>query len=192
MRYIEFNPTWMQPTSIIKNETVPLLKKDSAYLEKNHLELLDLKGNLVPTSNIDMKKLSAEHFPYLVRQQPGPWNALGAIKFMFPNKYDIYLHDTPSKSLFNRGSRAFSHGCIRVNKPVDLAVKLLAGTDYDREKINEVIATRLTTRANLKEPLDILLLYWTCGIDKDGKLFFVPDIYDRDPAVLTELDKAMR
>lgn len=192
MRYIEFNPTWMQPTSIIKNETVPLLKKDSAYLEKNHLELLDLKGNLVPTSNIDMKKLSAEHFPYLVRQQPGPWNALGAIKFMFPNKYDIYLHDTPSKSLFNRGSRAFSHGCIRVDKPVDLAVKLLAGTDYDREKINEVIATRLTTRANLKEPLDILLLYWTCGIDKDGKLFFVPDIYDRDPAVLRELDKAMR
>jgi L,D-transpeptidase YcbB len=192
MRYIEFNPTWMQPTSIIKNETVPKLKKDSTYLEKEHLELLDLKGNVVPTSTLDMKNLSASHFPYLVRQQPGPWNALGAIKFMFPNKYDIYLHDTPSKSLFSRGSRAFSHGCIRVDKPVDLAVKLLEGTEYDRKKINEVIATRVTTRVNLKEPFDILLLYWTCGIDKNGKLFFVPDIYDRDPAVLRELDKTMR
>jgi murein L,D-transpeptidase YcbB/YkuD len=192
MRYIEFNPTWMQPTSIIKNETVPKLKKDSTYLEKEHLELLDLKGNLVPTSTIDMKKLSADHFPYLVRQQPGPWNALGAIKFMFPNKYDIYLHDTPSKSLFSRGSRAFSHGCIRVDKPADLAEKLLAGTEYDRKKIKEVIDTRVTTRVNLKEPLDILLLYWTCGIDKNKKLFFVPDIYDRDQDVLRELDKAMR
>jgi murein L,D-transpeptidase YcbB/YkuD len=192
LRYIEINPTWMQPTSIIKNETVPSIKKDSTYLEKNHLELLDLQGNPVPTSSLDMKKLSASHFPYLVRQQPGPWNALGAIKFMFPNKYDIYLHDTPSKSLFNRGSRAFSHGCIRVDKPVDLAERLLAGTEYDRKKINEVIATRVTTRVNLTEPLDILLLYWTCGIDKNGKLFFVPDIYDRDQAVLRELDKPMR
>jgi murein L,D-transpeptidase YcbB/YkuD len=192
MRYIEFNPTWMQPTSIIKNETVPKLKKDSTYLEKEHLELLDLKGNLVPTSTLDMKNLSADHFPYLVRQQPGPWNALGAIKFMFPNKYDIYLHDTPSKSLFARGSRAYSHGCIRVDKPVDLAVKLLEGTEYDRKKINEVIATRVPTRVNLPEKLDILLLYWTCGIDKNKKLFFVPDIYERDQAVLRELDKAMR
>jgi L,D-transpeptidase YcbB len=192
MRYIELNPTWMQPTSIVKNETVPSMKKDSAYLQKNHLELLDLKGNPVPDSSIDLKKLSASHFPYLVRQEPGPWNALGAVKFMFPNKYDIYLHDTPSKSLFSRGSRAFSHGCIRVDKPVDLAVKLLEGTEYDRKKINEVIATRVTTRVNLAEPIDILLLYWTCGIDKNGKLFFVPDIYERDPSVLRELDKTMR
>jgi L,D-transpeptidase YcbB len=192
MRYIEFNPTWMQPTSIIKNETVPMMKKDSNYLAKNHLELLDLKGNPVSISKVDMKKLSASHFPYLVRQEPGPWNALGAIKFMFPNKYDIYLHDTPSKSLFSRGSRAFSHGCIRVDKPIDLAEKLLAGTEYDRKKINEIISTRVTTRVNLPQPLDILLLYWTCGIDKNGKLFFVPDIYDRDLAVLMELDKAMR
>lgn len=192
MRYIEFNPTWMQPTSIIKNETVPMLKKDSTYLEKNHLELLDLKGNPVPAFSLDRKTLSASHFPYLVRQKSGPWNALGEIKFMFPNRYDIYLHDTPSKSLFSRGSRAFSHGCIRVNKPVELAEKLLAGTEYDRKKINEVIATRVITRVNLPQPLDILLLYWTCGIDKNGKLFFVPDIYNRDPAVLRGLDKTMR
>jgi len=192
MRYIDFNPTWTQPTSIIKNETIPKLKKDSTYLEKEHLVLLDSKGNLVPTSKLDMKNLSASRFPYIVRQEPGPWNALGEIKFMFPNKYDIYLHDTPSKSLFSRGSRAYSHGCIRVSKPKDLAVKLLEGTEYDRKKIDEVIATQETTRVLLPEPIDILLMYWTSGIDINGKLFFVPDIYERDQAVLKELDRLMR
>jgi L,D-transpeptidase YcbB len=192
MRYIEFNPTWTQPTSIIKNETIPKLKKDSTYLEKNHLVLLDTKGNLVPTSDLDMKNLSASHFPYLVRQEPGPWNALGEMKFMFPNKYDIYLHDTPSRSLFSRSSRAFSHGCIRVAKPEDLAVILLAGTEYDRKKIEKIVETHETTRVNLPEPIDILLMYWTCGLDRNGKLFFVPDIYERDQAVLRDLDKQMR
>lgn len=192
MRYIEFNPTWTQPTSIVKNETIPKLKKDSAYLEKNHMVLLDTKGNVVPTSKLDFKNLSPSRFPYLVRQEPGPWNALGEIKFMFPNDYDIYLHDTPSKSLFNKASRAYSHGCIRVKNPVDLAVKLLEGTEYDRKKINAIIATHETTRVNLPEPRDILLIYWTCAIDRNGKLFFVPDIYERDMAVLRDLDKPMR
>lgn len=192
MRYIEFNPTWTLPTSIIKNEIIPKLKKDSTYLEKNHMVLLDTKGNLIPTSVLDMKNLSASRFPYLVRQEPGQWNALGEMKFMFPNKYDIYLHDTPSKSLFNRSSRAFSHGCIRVNRPMNLAEKLLTGTEYDRKKINEIISTHITTRVNLKQPMDVLLLYWTCGIDRNKKLFFVPDIYDRDQDVLKELDKLMR
>jgi L,D-transpeptidase YcbB len=192
MRYIDFNPTWTQPTSIIKNETIPKLKKDSAYLEKNHMVLLDSKGNIVPTSKLDFKNLSASRFPYLVRQEPGPWNALGEMKFMFPNKYDIYLHDTPSKSMFSRGSRAYSHGCIRVNKPKDLAIKLLEGTEYDREKINKVVETHETTRVLLPEPLDILLMYWTCGIDPQGKLFFVPDIYERDQLVLKDLDRLMR
>jgi murein L,D-transpeptidase YcbB/YkuD len=192
MRYIEFNPTWTQPRSIVKNETVPKLKKDSTYLEKNHYILLDSKGNLVPTSNLDFKNLSASRFPYIVRQEPGPWNALGEMKFMFPNKYDIYLHDTPSKSLFSKASRAYSHGCIRVKNPLDLAVKLLEGTDYDRKKINSILETHETTRVNLPEPIDILLMYWTCGIDRHGKVFFVPDIYDRDPGTLRELDKPMR
>ncbi|MFA4864610.1 MAG: L,D-transpeptidase family protein, partial [Bacteroidales bacterium] len=159
--------------------------------EKNHMVLLDTKGNLIPTSILDMKNLSASHFPYLVRQEPGPWNVLGEMKFMFPNKYDIYLHDTPSKILFNRSSRAFSHGCIRVNRPMNLAEKLLTGTKYDRKKINEIISTHITTRVNLPQPLDILLLYWTCGINKNGELFFVPDIYDRDQDVLRALDKFM-
>ncbi len=192
MRYIEFNPTWIQPRSIVKDETVPKLKKDSSYLEKNHMVLLDSKGNLVPTSSLDLKNLSASKFPYLVRQEPGPWNSLGEMKFMFPNKYEIYLHDTPSKSQFSRASRAYSHGCIRVQNPVDLAVKLLEGTEYDRKKIEKIITTHVTTRVNLPERLDILLMYWTCGVDRDGRAFFVPDIYERDMAVLRALDKPMR
>jgi murein L,D-transpeptidase YcbB/YkuD len=192
MRYIEFNPTWTQPRSIVKNETVPKLKKDSTYLEKNHMVLLDSKGNLVQTSTLDFKNLSANKFPYIVRQEPGPWNALGEMKFMFPNKYDIYLHDTPSKSLFSKASRAYSHGCIRVSKPLDLAVKLLEGTEYDRKKITSILETHETTRINLPEPIDILLMYWTCGIDRNGKLFFAPDIYERDEALLRDLDRQMR
>ena len=192
MRYIDFNPTWTQPTSIFKNETIPKLKKDSAYLEKNHMVLLDHKGNLVPTSTLDFNNLSASRFPYLVRQEPGPWNSLGEIKFMFPNKYDIYLHDTPSRNLFSRGSRAYSHGCIRVYKPKELAIKLLEGTKYDRERIDSLISTHETTRVLMPEPLDILLMYWTCGINPEGKLFFVPDIYERDQAVLKDLDRLMR
>lgn len=192
MRYIEFNPTWTQPRSIVKNETVPKMKKDTAYLEKNHMVLLDTKGNLVPTSDLDFENLSPNRFPYIVRQEPGPWNALGEMKFMFPNKYDIYLHDTPSKSLFSRPSRAYSHGCIRVKNPLDLAVKLLEGTDYDRKKIKAIVETHETTRVDLPEPVDILLMYWTCGVDRNGKLFFVPDIYERDMDVLRELDKPLR
>jgi murein L,D-transpeptidase YcbB/YkuD len=94
--------------------------------------------------------------------------------------------------LFSRGSRAYSHGCIRVNKPKELAVKLLEGTEYDRKKIDKIVETHETTRVNLPEPVDILLMYWTCGIDPEGRLFFVPDIYERDQAVLKDLDRLMR
>lgn len=192
MRYIEFNPTWTVPTSIVKNEIIPKLKKDSMYLAHNNMILLDSKGNEVPVTNLDLKNLSASRFPYLVRQQPGPDNALGDVKFMFPNKYDIYLHDTPSKNLFSRASRAYSHGCIRVEKPLDLAALLLQGTEWTREKINATIKTKVTTRVNLPKPLDVLLMYWTCGLDPDRRIFFVPDVYGRDPAVLKSLDQLLR
>lgn len=192
MRYIDFNPTWTVPRSIIKNEIIPKLKKDSLYLQRNNMVLLDSKGNEVPESSLDIPNLSAGKFPYLVRQQPGPDNALGVVKFMFPNEYDIYLHDTPSKSLFSKASRAYSHGCIRVEKPLDLAVKLLQGTEWTRERIDRTIQTRETTRVPLPEPLDILIMYWTCGLDRNRKVFFAPDIYDRDNEVLRQLDQLMR
>jgi murein L,D-transpeptidase YcbB/YkuD len=192
IRYIDFNPTWTVPRSIIKNEIIPKLKKDSLYLQKQKMVLLDSKGTEVPISDIDISSLSANKFPYLVRQQPGPDNALGVVKFMFPNDYDIYLHDTPSKSLFSKASRAYSHGCIRVDKPLDLAVKLLDGTEWTREKIDATIKTRETTRVLLPEPMEILIMYWTCGLNPQKQFFFAPDIYSRDPEVLKQLDQLMQ
>jgi murein L,D-transpeptidase YcbB/YkuD len=127
----------------------------------------------------------------MVRQQPGPWNALGVVKFMFPNDYDIYLHDTPSKSLFAKASRAYSHGCIRVQNPLDLAEVLLTGTEWNRAKINKVIESRELTRVKLPETVDIMLSYWTCGLNPDREFFFSTDPYDRDKDLLRELDKVL-
>jgi murein L,D-transpeptidase YcbB/YkuD len=191
IRYIDFNPTWTVPTSIIKNEIIPKLKKNPQYLEENHMVLLDNQGNEVSSSVLDIENLSMSKFPYMVRQQPGPWNALGVVKFMFPNDHDIYLHDTPSKSLFSKTSRAYSHGCIRVQNPLDLAEVLLTGTEWTRAKINKVIETRELTRVKLPEPVNIMLSYWTCGLNPDREFFFSPDPYDKDNDLLRELNKTM-
>jgi murein L,D-transpeptidase YcbB/YkuD len=191
LRYIEFNPTWTVPTSIKNKEVIHHLKKDSTYLDKNHMVLLDSKGNEVSIKDVDLKKIAPGNFPYMVRQQPGPWNSLGVVKFMFPNEYDIYLHDTPSKSLFSKASRAYSHGCIRVDKPLDLAEVLLEGTEWNRNKIDKTIETRETTRVIVDPRLDVLLMYWTCGLTSSREIFFVPDIYERDKDVLRELDRSL-
>ena len=121
-------------------------------------------------------------------QKPGPGNALGEVKFIFPNRHSVYLHDTPSKSLFKKQERTFSHGCIRTQNPLDLAEVLLQGSEWDREKINETIQTRKTTRVFPKNNIDVLILYWTAGYyDGEGVGFF-KDVYDRDQKVLKQLD----
>ncbi len=192
LRYIDFNPTWTVPRSIIRDEIIPGLKKDSLYLRKQNMILLDSKGNEVHMNRLDLANLSANRLPYLVRQQPGPNNSLGVVKFMFPNEYDIYLHDTPSKYLFSKAKRAYSHGCIRVEKPLDLAGKLLEGTEWTRDKMEQTVRTRETTRVLLPGPVDIMILYWTCGLNPEGQFFFAQDIYDRDGEVLKKLDQLLR
>jgi murein L,D-transpeptidase YcbB/YkuD len=188
LRYIEFNPTWTVPVSIVRKSTIPKMKEDPDYLDKHHFELIDGEGNIVPNSSIDYENLSSSNFRYTVRQKAGEWNALGEVKFIFPNKHAVYLHDTPSKSLFNREERTFSHGCIRTQNPLDLAEVLLEGTDWTREKIDATIQTRKTIRAFPEVKIDVLLLYWTAGYyDGDGIGFF-KDIYDRDARVLEQLN----
>jgi len=189
MQYIEFNPTWTIPRSITVNETLHKLKKDANYLSRDNMVLLDNSGNVVPASGIDFSQYSGSNFPYVIRQQPGPGNALGEVKFIFPNQYSVYLHDTQSKSLFDKPSKAFSHGCIRVQYPLELATVILEGTDWTREKIDKTIKSEKTIRANLEEPLDVLLLYWTVGNDDDGYVTFLPDIYDRDQAIIDQLNE---
>ena len=165
------------------------MQEDHNYLNDHHFELLDGSGNVIPNSAVDYENLSASSFPYIVRQKPGPWNALGEVKFIFPNKHAVYLHDTPSKSLFSRQDRAFSHGCIRTQYPLDLAEVLLQGSEWDRAKIDKTIESRVTTRVFFDRDVDVLLLYLTAGYYEGDGIGFFKDVYDRDRKVLKQLNK---
>ncbi|MCK5692652.1 MAG: L,D-transpeptidase family protein, partial [Bacteroidales bacterium] len=189
LQYIEFNPTWTVPRSITVKEMIPKIKKDHNYLTDRNMVLLDGSGKVVPMSSVDFSGISANNFPYTIRQEPGPGNALGEVKFIFPNKYAVYLHDTPSKYLFGKAKRSFSHGCIRTQNPLDLAEVLLEGSVWDKQKIRETLDSKKTTRALFDEPIDVLLLYWTAGLYQQKSVFFYPDIYERDAQILMKLDR---
>lgn len=189
LEYIEFNPTWTVPWSIVKSSIIPHMKKDHGYLEKHHFDLLDKAGNKLNPASVDYSSISNSNFPYMVRQRPGTWNSLGVVKFIFPNKYSVFMHDTPSKALFERSERAFSHGCIRTQNPLDLAEMLLEGTAYDQAKIDETLQSGETMRAVPSKTIDVMLLYWTVGYGENKSLIFYKDIYKRDNKVLDELNR---
>jgi murein L,D-transpeptidase YcbB/YkuD len=187
MKYLVFNPTWTIPYSIATQEILPKLKKDSTYLSDKNMTLLNASGVAINQRSVDWSTVTPSNFYYTIREEPGPANALGQVKFMFPNNYSVYLHDTPSKYLFARDDRAFSHGCIRVQSPLKLAEVLLNDTKWDQEKIKQVIDEKKETVVYLKKPIDILLLYWTCGFYDNKDVFFLKDIYNRDQKVLEQL-----
>jgi murein L,D-transpeptidase YcbB/YkuD len=148
-----------------------------------------LRGDkVIDPSTIDFNEYSRGNFPFTIRQEPGPNNALGIVKFIFPNKYAVYLHDTPSKSYFGKSERAFSHGCVRVQNPLVLAEQLLGKQGYDRTKIDNILKTKKLKNVNLKEPMTVMIMYWTCYEDREeGKMYFYSDIYGRDKKILSEL-----
>jgi murein L,D-transpeptidase YcbB/YkuD len=190
MTYLVFNPTWTVPPGIIRNETLPRLKEDPGYLAEHHMKLLDRDGSVVDPHTVDFSQYSGGNFPYIVRQDPGPWNALGEVKFIFPNEHFVFLHDTPSRSLFDREVRAFSHGCIRVENPLELAEVLLRHQEgWDREQIDRTLASDQIKTVYLDTPLPVLLLYWTAWVSPEGRLTFYPDVYERDGAVLAGLEQ---
>lgn len=189
LKYIEFNPTWTVPRSITVKDLIPKIKKDHNYLSDRNMVLLNASGKVVPMSSVDFDKISSNNFPYTIRQEPGPGNALGEVKFIFPNKYAVYLHDTPSKYLFGKAKRSFSHGCIRTQNPIGLAEVLLEGSDWDKQKIQKTLDSKQTTRAYFDKHIDVLLLYWTTGTNLEGSVFFFPDIYKRDKKILDKLDR---
>ncbi len=190
IQYIVINPTWTVPYSIASKETLPKLKKDPKYLANRNMIIMDRNGKKLDPSTIDFSKYTSSNFPYTLRQEPGPNNALGEVKFMFPNSYSVYVHDTPNHSLFNREERAFSHGCIRLQKKWELLMSLMNDPEvWNMDKINEILATGKTTTVNLPKPIDILILYLTAGTDRKDGILFNEDIYKRDPAVLTKLDE---
>jgi murein L,D-transpeptidase YcbB/YkuD len=189
MTYLELNPTWTIPPTILAKDILPRVKKDPSYLQQKNMQVLTRDGKIVDPNSIDWSSISARGFPYIIRQTPGPHNALGRVKFMFPNPHFVYLHDTPSKALFNRSSRAFSSGCIRVRNPYRLAELLLQDEDnWSLEKVEAAIDTLKQQRVNLSESVPVLLLYWTVNVGADGSVYFRDDIYQRDAKVLTGLD----
>jgi murein L,D-transpeptidase YcbB/YkuD len=193
IRYLEFNPTWTVPPTILREDILPRLENGAAYLAQRNMQVLDLGGKPVDHSTIDWPGAAAGNFPYILRQEPGPDNALGRVKFMFPNRHAIYIHDTPSKSLFARSERTFSSGCIRVERPFELAELLLDDPErWDRQGIQQVLDSRRTQRVYLKEPLPVLILYWTAEADAHGRVYFRNDVYGRDGRVLEALEGEFR
>ena len=189
MTYLELNPTWTIPPTILTKDILPKVKQDPAYLQKKNIQVLTRDGKVVDPKSINWSSISASGFPYILRQTPGPHNALGRVKFMFPNPHFVYLHDTPHQELFSRSSRAFSSGCIRINNPYRLAELLLQDEDkWSREKVEAAIDTVRQQRVSLPEPVPVLLLYWTVNIGADGTVYFKDDIYQRDMKVLAGLD----
>jgi murein L,D-transpeptidase YcbB/YkuD len=189
IKYIVFNPTWTVPPTILAKDILPKIKKNPGYLSKMKISVIDRKGRKVDPKSVNWSKYS-KSVPYTLRQEPGPHNALGRIKFIFPNKYFIYLHDTPSRSLYGRKDRAFSSGCIRVEKNIELAEILLNDpAKWNRESIQKVLDTNEITRVNLPQPKPVMLIYATIRFDDDGNYTFKKDIYGRDRQVLDGLNE---
>lgn len=188
MRFIEFSPYWNVPPSIARQEIIPRLKRDPAYFQEQGFEFLNGQGQTFADLS-EGNLLAAEQGKMRIRQRPGPKNALGDIKFVFPNDDNIYLHDTPARSLFLRGQRDFSHGCIRVQEPVALAKFVLENQpEWTDERIQEAMKKGTSSTLRLEEPLPVVIAYITTIARNDGRVYFLPDLYGKD----RQLDEALR
>jgi murein L,D-transpeptidase YcbB/YkuD len=185
--YLTINPTWTVPRSIATRDILPQLKEDASYLIERGFDVTDRNGDKVDPTAVDWNSLSGNNFPYTLVQRPGPYNAMGRVKFMFPNRYAVYLHDTPSRYLFEREGRAFSAGCIRTERPFELAEFLLGPQGWDQARIQKVLDSGELTNVVLRTPMPVLLTYFTARVNLDGTLLFFPDVYDRDKRVVEAL-----
>ena len=189
MTYMEVNPDWTVPPGIIRRDYLPRLQANPNAL--GHLIITDRRGRVVKRGSVDFSAYSASNFPFSLRQAPGDGNALGKVKFMFPNPYSIYLHDTPHKELFVEEVRDFSNGCIRLADPMDFAFALLARQEADPKKaFHDVLDTGRQERIILKEPIPVHLEYRTAFTDSRGRLQYRRDVYGRDAHIYAALVKA--
>ncbi|HEV8084113.1 MAG TPA: L,D-transpeptidase family protein [Chitinophagaceae bacterium] len=171
LKYVVFSPYWNVPSSIVKNEILPAMRRNSNYLAKNNMEQTGTSNGLP-----------------VIRQKPGGDNSLGRVKFIFPNSYNIYFHDTPAKSLFNESNRAFSHGCIRLAEPLKLAEYLLRDQpEWTPEKIKEAMNASKENWVTLKKPVPVFISYFTAWVDSEGLLNFRTDIYGHDKGIAAHL-----
>ncbi len=189
MEHMVINPSWYVPRSIITKEYLPKLQSNPNAV--GHIQITDRSGRQVNRGAVDFTQFTARNFPFAMRQPPSKSNALGLVKFMFPNKYNIYLHDTPQKSLFAREVRAFSHGCIRLAQPFEFAYALLAKQEEDPKAFfHRVLNTGKETTVKLDKKVPVHLIYRTAYIGPKGEVQYRRDVYNRDAKIWDALQKA--
>lgn len=189
IRYLVFNPYWYVPKSIAVKDILPSVQADIAYLEENNYRVFAYNSNntlsRVEAEEINWQEIDEDNFNFLIRQDPGDNNSLGRVKFMFPNRFSVYLHDTPSRYLFDETERGFSSGCIRIEKPIELALYLLKDQEeWNRESLEEIMQKDNEETIYLNEPFPIYLQYNTAWVDNIGNLNFRKDIYNRDKILI--------
>jgi len=188
MADVVLNPTWTIPPTILREDVLPKLAKDPGYLAENHMQVVDMDGHPVDARGIEWARYPMEGFPYQIVQAPGGDNPLGRLKFLLPNRYSVYLHDTPTARLFSHPERAFSSGCIRLQAPLALAELLLDDpVRWSAPAIDVALAEGATRTLPVKRRVPVLFLYFTAEADADGTVHFRRDLYGRDPRVLAAL-----
>jgi L,D-transpeptidase YcbB len=190
MEYIEFNPYWGVPPSIAVNEYLPKLRANPGVLAAQNISVFS-GGKKVSSSAVNWSAYGKGNFPFTLRQEPGKDNALGRVKFMFPNDFNVYMHDTPAKAKFEAASRYFSHGCLRLKDPLTMAQVLLEPEGWDRARIDAVVASGKNTIVKLKNKIPVYIAYLTAFANKDGTVQFREDVYGRDKILAEALAKAM-
>jgi L,D-transpeptidase YcbB len=189
MTHLVFSPYWNVPPDIANNETRPSVMKDSGFLARMNMEVVDTAGNPVDPGSIDLSSPG----DYRFRQRPGTSNSLGLVKFMFPNRFNVYLHDTPADGLFARASRAFSHGCVRLEEPTKLAEYVLRDRpDWTQERIGEAMHGGEERTVKLNEPIPVYIGYWTARVSADGLVQFRKDLYGMDGRLTTMLAERLQ
>ncbi|MFC5270284.1 L,D-transpeptidase family protein [Adhaeribacter terreus] len=190
LEYVVFSPYWNVPASILENEVKPAMLRNPNFIASQDMEIVSGSGkNLqrISPSSIDWANVNGKTFKYLIRQRPGPKNSLGLVKFMFPNEYNVYLHDTPFDKLFSQTERGFSHGCIRLEQPAKLANYLLKNKPgWNESKIEEAMNAREEQWVNLKEKVPVYIVYFTSWADADGNVHFRKDLYGHDKDLKNE------
>lgn len=194
IKYLQFNPTWTVPPGILTNDILPAVQKDIGYLARKNMDLVDRDGKKVDPASVDWSQYRAGRLPpYQFVQRPGPTNALGRVKFIFPNSHFVFLHDTPSKALFERTERTFSSGCIRVENPFVFAELMLNNpAKWNPDSIQALLDSEKPQTVFLDEPLTVLLLYGTVDATDMELVRFYNDIYERDARVLKSLNADFR
>lgn len=195
MSYLVFHPYWYVPASIAREDLLPKIRNDAAFLSRENIRVFKgwgAEAREIDPSGVDWQKITAAELEFHFRQDPGPQNALGRVKFMMPNPYDVYLHDTPARELFDRRQRDFSHGCVRIEKPLEMAEYLLRNDpNWPPEEITRVLSEGETREQTVKlpEPINVHVLYWTVWLGADDQIYFSQDIYDRDKALKAALNE---